>query len=221
MGGDHGPSVVVPGAALALERPSRHALPDVRQRGRHRAAPRGQSEAEGRDRDPPHGRRHRAWTTSRASAIRAGRGKSSMWQAIQAVRDGEADACGLGRQHRRAHGDGQDLPQDHGAYRAPGHRRDVADAARREHRARRRRHDRGRRRPSRRHGHHGRRHGPDRLRPRPSDRRPAQRRHGGDQGHRGRQGGGPAPARGEPAEPRLIAASSRATTSARAPSTWS
>src|SRR6185437_9063154 len=26
-------------------------------------------------------------------AIRTGRGKSSMWRAVQAVRDGEADAC--------------------------------------------------------------------------------------------------------------------------------
>ncbi|WP_375458458.1 phosphate acyltransferase PlsX [uncultured Enterovirga sp.] len=92
MGGDAGPEVVIPGAALALERhpgmrfllvgneallrpilarhPALEAATDVRH-------------AEltvGMDEKP-------------SQALRAGRWKSSMWMAIQAVRDGEADCC--------------------------------------------------------------------------------------------------------------------------------
>jgi glycerol-3-phosphate acyltransferase PlsX len=91
MGGDHGPSVVVPGAALALER-----HPDIqfllfgdqaaiRPLLDQHAALRSRSEVRHTDfvvrmDDKP------------GQAVRQGRGKSSMWRAIQAVRDGEADA---------------------------------------------------------------------------------------------------------------------------------
>jgi phosphate acyltransferase len=92
MGGDHGPSVVIPGAALALER-----HPDLRfvifgneaaVAPLLAATPRLRAAAEmhhteiaiGMDEKP-------------SIAIRAGRGKSSMWRAVQAVRDREADAC--------------------------------------------------------------------------------------------------------------------------------
>jgi glycerol-3-phosphate acyltransferase PlsX len=92
MGGDHGPAVVIPGAALALER-----HPDVRflmfgneaviaplladnPRLRQATDVHHTDVAVGMDEKP-------------SVAIRTGRGKSSMWRAIQAVRDGEADAC--------------------------------------------------------------------------------------------------------------------------------
>lgn len=92
MGGDHGPSVVIPGAALALER-----HPDVRFLlfGNEQVltpilngypALKAVSEirhteiAIGMDEKP-------------SQAIRMGRGRSSMWKTVQAVRDGEADAA--------------------------------------------------------------------------------------------------------------------------------
>jgi glycerol-3-phosphate acyltransferase PlsX len=92
MGGDIGPAVVVPGAALALERhpdirflmvgdeavlapllaahPKLAAVTEVRH-----------SDVVVRMDDKP------------TQALRAGRWKSSMWMAIQAVRDGQADAA--------------------------------------------------------------------------------------------------------------------------------
>jgi glycerol-3-phosphate acyltransferase PlsX len=92
MGGDHGPSVVIPGAALALERhpgvrfllfgneqvltpilngyPALKAVTEIR----HTEI------AIGMDEKP-------------SQAIRMGRGRSSMWKTVQAVRDGEADAA--------------------------------------------------------------------------------------------------------------------------------
>jgi glycerol-3-phosphate acyltransferase PlsX len=91
MGGDHGPPVVVPGAALSLERHPDlqflmfgdeaviapllrgHAALESRTTVRH-------TDVVVRMDDKP------------GQAVRQGRGKSSMWQAIQAVRDGEADA---------------------------------------------------------------------------------------------------------------------------------
>jgi len=92
MGGDHGPSVVIPGAALALER-----HPDIRflifgdERlinpllGAHtllrEAAEVRHTDVAVRMEDKP------------SQALRAGRWKSSMWQALQAVRDGHADAA--------------------------------------------------------------------------------------------------------------------------------
>ena len=91
MGGDHGPGVVVPGAALAVERhpglrflffgdealirPQVEEQPRLRDVAEIRHAP-----VAVRMDDRP------------SQALRAGRYKSSMWQAIQAVRDGEADA---------------------------------------------------------------------------------------------------------------------------------
>jgi phosphate acyltransferase len=92
MGGDHGPSVVVPGAALALERhPALRFLivgneaeigPLLAERPALKAASEVlHTEHTVRMDDKP------------SQAIRQGRGKSSMWLAIQAVRDGEAAAC--------------------------------------------------------------------------------------------------------------------------------
>ena len=92
MGGDFGPEVVIPGAAIALER-----HPDIRFVFYGLA-----------DRVEPVLARYpkvAAASTFHASemairmddkpsqALRNGRGKSSMWQAIEAVREGEADVC--------------------------------------------------------------------------------------------------------------------------------
>lgn len=92
MGGDHGPSVVVPGAALALERhPGTRFLiygdqavvaPLLDARPALKAATElRHTDVSIRMDDKP------------SQALRVGRNKSSMWRAIQAVRDGEADAC--------------------------------------------------------------------------------------------------------------------------------
>jgi phosphate acyltransferase len=92
MGGDRGPSVVVPGAALALERHpnlrflmfgnERAITPLVEKDERLRKAVeiRHTEVAVSMDDKP-------------SQAVRSGRGKSSMWQAVQAVRDGAADAA--------------------------------------------------------------------------------------------------------------------------------
>ena len=92
MGGDAGPAVVVPGAALALERHpttrfllvgdeavltplvARHPALAAASTVRHAEISIGMD-------DRP------------SQALRAGRNKSSMWKAVQAVRDGEADAA--------------------------------------------------------------------------------------------------------------------------------
>src|SRR5918912_298891 len=92
MGGDHGPSVVVPGAALALERhpsltflmfgdekvvrPLLDAMPALKG-----AVELRHTDVAVRMDDKP------------SQAVRAGRRNSSMWLALQAVRDGEADAA--------------------------------------------------------------------------------------------------------------------------------
>jgi glycerol-3-phosphate acyltransferase PlsX len=92
MGGDHGPSVVVPGAALALERHpgTRFLLFGDRAQiepllERHPAL---KAAAEVR-----HTNVAVRMDDKPSQALRAGRRTSSMWLAIQAVRDGEADAA--------------------------------------------------------------------------------------------------------------------------------
>src|SRR5687767_3895392 len=91
MGGDHGPSVVIPGAALALERhsdirflmfgdeavvaPLLNAYPKLKEAT-----------------EIHHTTMAIAMDEKPSQAIRVGRGKSSMWRAVQAVRDKEADA---------------------------------------------------------------------------------------------------------------------------------
>ncbi|MCJ2008424.1 phosphate acyltransferase PlsX [Methylobacterium sp. J-092] len=92
MGGDYGPSTVVPGAALARERhPETTFLifgdeavvaPLVA------AEPRLKGGVEIR-----HTTYAVAMDDKPSQAVRQGRGKSSMWKAIQAVKDGEADAA--------------------------------------------------------------------------------------------------------------------------------
>ena len=92
MGGDHGPSVVVPGAARALER---HPDAEFLLFGREAEI------AVELDKFPALKARARvmacdvvvAMTDKPSQALRAGRYKSSMWLAIDAVRKGEADGC--------------------------------------------------------------------------------------------------------------------------------
>jgi glycerol-3-phosphate acyltransferase PlsX len=92
MGGDHGPSVVVPGAALALER---HPQQRFLMFGDENAL-RPLVEAHPKLKDAVE-IRHTDFVVRMdekpSQAVRSGRWKSSMWQAIQAVRDGEADAA--------------------------------------------------------------------------------------------------------------------------------
>jgi phosphate acyltransferase len=92
MGGDHGPAVVVPGAALALER-----HPDIRflMFGDERLiAPLLERDAKLRAAvDVRHTDIAVRMGDKPSQALRAGRWKSSMWLALQAVRDGAADAA--------------------------------------------------------------------------------------------------------------------------------
>ena len=110
---------------------------------------------------------------------------------------------GLRRQHRRADGDGEILPAAAARNRAAGDRRDLADTARREHRARCRRDHRRRRQDAGRLRDDGRRDGALRLRPRPPDGGAAERRRGGDQGRRAGARSGADPARDEPSRLRV------------------
>jgi glycerol-3-phosphate acyltransferase PlsX len=92
MGGDSGPAVVVPGAALALERHPETRFLMVGDEAvlrpllaRH---PKLEPAVEVRHSDVTV-----AMDEKPSQAVRSGRWKSSMWKAIQAVRDGEADAA--------------------------------------------------------------------------------------------------------------------------------
>lgn len=92
MGGDHGPSVVVPGAALARERhPGAKFLffgDEAAIRPLLRRHPALEAVSEVRHTDVAI-----RMDEKPSNALRIGRWKSSMWQSIQAVRDGEADVC--------------------------------------------------------------------------------------------------------------------------------
>ncbi len=92
MGGDHGPSVVIPGAALALKRRPRlnfHmygdeavVLPLLENYPELKAVT-----------TFVHTDIAISMSDKPSQALRRGRGKSSMWRCIQAVKDGEADAA--------------------------------------------------------------------------------------------------------------------------------
>jgi glycerol-3-phosphate acyltransferase PlsX len=91
MGGDHGPSVVVPAAALALVR-----RPDLRfilVGDETRIAPELAAHPTLKGKcDIVHTDVAIAMDAKPSQALRRGRWKSSMWLAIEAVRDGHADA---------------------------------------------------------------------------------------------------------------------------------
>ncbi|WP_375465268.1 phosphate acyltransferase PlsX [uncultured Methylobacterium sp.] len=92
MGGDHGPSTVVPGAALARER--HPGMTFLIFGDEALIAPLVAREPRLTDAVEI---RHTAYAVAMedkpSQAVRQGRGKSSMWRAIQAVKDGEADAA--------------------------------------------------------------------------------------------------------------------------------
>ena len=92
MGGDHGPSVTVPGAALALERHPGLAFlmfgDEALLRPLVEATPRLRDAVEIR-----HTTVAVQMDEKPSQAVLSGRGKSSMWMALQAVRDGEAEAA--------------------------------------------------------------------------------------------------------------------------------
>lgn len=91
MGGDHGVSIVVPGAALALERHPHMRFLMFGDEQQISAALQGYPKLKEATEI-----RHTTVAISMADkpsqALRAGRGKSSMWMAIQAVKDGQAGA---------------------------------------------------------------------------------------------------------------------------------
>lgn len=92
MGGDSGPAVVVPGAGLALERhPEMRFLMFGREEELRPLLARHPRLAEAVD--LRHSELAVAMDDKPSQALRAGRWKSSMWMAIQAVRDGDAEAC--------------------------------------------------------------------------------------------------------------------------------
>jgi phosphate acyltransferase len=91
MGGDQGPDMVIPGAALAA---TRH--PDLRfllVGDRSRIAPLLERHPKLKDRaEILHTEIFVTMDAKPSQALRQGRGKSSMWMAIDAVRDGQADS---------------------------------------------------------------------------------------------------------------------------------
>ena len=131
MGGDHGASVVVPGAEMLADPASGQRIHPVR-RQRHDSS--------------------RCWRRIRAcaaaarvvhtdvavrmddkpsQALRHGRWKSSMWLAIDAVKKGEADVAVSAGNTGALMAMAQIQPAHHAGHRAAGDRGAVADAARR------------------------------------------------------------------------------------------
>ena len=92
MGGDHGPDVVIPGAALSSQR-----HPELRfllVGDRSRIAPLLERHAKLKERSEVlHTDVFVTMDAKPSQALRQGRGKSSMWMAIDAVRTGRADAA--------------------------------------------------------------------------------------------------------------------------------
>ena len=127
MGGDHGASVVLPGADISLTRhpdiefliygdraviePLLDGLPRLKANARlvH-------TDVAIRMDDKP------------SQALRHGRWKSSMWLALDAVKKGEADVVISAGNTGALDGDGAFRSQDDRGHRAPGDRGAVADA---------------------------------------------------------------------------------------------
>ena len=92
MGGDAGASVTIPGAALALERHPNTRFILVGDEAVLKPLV-GQHPALVSASEIRHAEMTIAMDEKPSQALRQGRWKSSMWKAVQAVRDGEADAC--------------------------------------------------------------------------------------------------------------------------------
>ncbi len=93
MGGDHGPSVVLPGAELALVRHPDTEFVLFGDRARGRPAARQIAQAEGAARNSSTPKCRSGMDDKPSQALRYGRRKSSMWLAIDAVKKGEADVA--------------------------------------------------------------------------------------------------------------------------------
>ena len=219
MGGDVGPAVVVPGADVSL---ARHPDTEFVLFGDEAvvaplldaaAAAEGGLAARAHRRRGEDGRQAEPGAAPRPLEV------------LDVARDrrgeeGRGRRRGLGRQHRRPDGDGEVQPAHHGGHRAPGDRGAVADAEGRLGRARCRRLDRRGRRASGRPRRDGQRDGARAVRPRAADRRAAQYRRRGGEGPGGGARGGPHPARGAPAVPRLCRLRRRRRHRQGRPSTW-
>jgi glycerol-3-phosphate acyltransferase PlsX len=92
MGGDTGPDIVVPGAELAAVRHPQYRF--LLFGDRARIEPLLAKQPHLKDKSEIHHTDVQVAMTDKPSqALRRGRGKSSMWQAIEAVRDGEAQVA--------------------------------------------------------------------------------------------------------------------------------
>ena len=161
------------------------------------------------------------WTTSRARRCARDAGRSSMWLAIDAVKKGEADVAVSAGNTGALMAMAKIRPADHGRDRAAGDRGHLADAEG----------------ATRSCSTSAPRSAPmpsnlvdmavmgsamarSAVRSRPADGRAPQYRRGGGEGARGGARGRADPARADNGRSSSISASSRATTSARARSTW-
>ena len=92
MGGDHGPDVVIPGAALALAQSPDLTFLMFGDEARMKAAIAAHPELARRS-ELRHSEVAIKMTDKPSQALRAGRRTSSRWMALEAVRKGEADAA--------------------------------------------------------------------------------------------------------------------------------
>ena len=191
MGGDHGPSVVVPGLMKVAERrndvrfliygkvdevrPVLEKYPKVAA-----ISELIHCEIAVRMDDKP------------SQALRHGRWKSSMWKAIEAVKAGQADCCISAGNTGALMAMSRFCLRTMATIDRPAIVVDLADDARRKHRARCRRHDRRRRSPAHRLRDPWRGHVARAVRHQPADRRAAECRGRGDQGPGRGQGSRPA-----------------------------
>ena len=90
MGGDHGPDVIIPGAAISLERRPQLRFKLVGRQDRIKSALESHPDLRGKS-DIIHTDTEIAMDDKPSQAVRRGKG-SSMWIAIEAVKNGEADA---------------------------------------------------------------------------------------------------------------------------------
>ena len=138
MGGDFGPSVIVPGAQVSLDRHPGIEFLLFGDRAADRAAGRGAPAAQGGVAHHPYRRRHR---DGRQAEPGAAPGPLEVLD-VDGDRRREARrgrSRGLRRQYRRADGAREIPAQDHGRHRPAGDRGALADGARRVDRARPRR----------------------------------------------------------------------------------
>ena len=212
MGGDFGPGVIIPGAAISLVRHPSLSFIFTGKESLIRAELEKHPELAARSR-VIHTDTEIAMDDKPSQAVRRGKG-TSMWLALEAVHKGEADvAVSAGNTGALMAMAKLILTSDAG-HRAAGYRRAVADRHAELHRTRPRRQHRRQRTAAGRFRADGRRHGARPVSCREADGRPAQHRRRGDQGRRG-GAGRRTPAQGGVGCRSTIAALSKATRSAR------